>query len=630
MKKILFFSLFISLKMLGQSVELKPGSNGFVMIPNVSSLGACGVTDKGKIVYYSGDNLLKICNGTAWVSVSGTGLTLPYTTTQNLAGTLLNIENASTDNLANGIRGTTNSNKGTAIEGIAQNTTPTNYSTGIIGRNNSTNSYGYGVLGVHNGTGDGVRGVSDNGTGIYGSSSYGTAGHFYSFGGYALKTTGKLQLGFSNGTGKFLKSTSISGDAEWSDLLPFYYSGNSNNTILSVENSHTTANNSTIKGITSSGYNVGAVHGVATNNNPSLDPSGVQGVNNSSTSNGYGVFGEHNGYGTGVYGTSLYGFGVKGESYTNYGVHGIGGNIGVWGRSPSSQGVQGSSTSGIGGYFLSETGYALVTTTGNVGIGTATPTAKMDIKGSVKFSHFYYGANEDTYIRGGKAGSKVLINDEAGMGSVGIGLLNPNEILDVNGRMRIRHKVISTVPYTSGVWMSNSTNSLSDADGAFYGMKTDFETGIFIYGDWRFWVNGAGNGYLNGNLIQTSDQRLKKNFLPIKNSLSSIYKLNGYKFNWIEEARSRDLQTGLIAQEVQKIFPELVQTDEKGFLSVNYIGLVPHLIEAVKELRDENNSLKLNNQTLENKNQNLESRLDKIEAMLSTIQPNTENLNSKK
>ncbi|GGD42188.1 hypothetical protein GCM10011514_02700 [Emticicia aquatilis] len=259
---------------------------------------------------------------------------------------------------------------------------------------------------------------------------------------------------------------------------------------------------------------------------------------------------------------------------------------------------------------------------GNTGIGIADPISSLDIQGSnLGFrSHFNYkgDSSEDTYIRGGKVGSQVLINDVAGLGSVGIGLNNPNEILDINGRARIRHN-----GSTSGIWMSNSTNSLSSADGAFYGMKTDTETGFYIGNGWRFWINSAGNGYLNGNLIQTSDKRLKKNFLPIKNSLSSIYKLNGYQFNWTEEARSRDLQTGLIAQEVQKIFPELVQTDEKGFLSVNYIGLVPHLIESIKELRDENNSLKTKNQTLE-------SRLDKIEAILSIIQPNTEKSNSKK
>jgi hypothetical protein len=172
--------------------------------------------------------------------------------------------------------------------------------------------------------------------------------------------------------------------------------------------------------------------------------------------------------------------------------------------------------------------------------------------------------------------------------------------------MRIRH----TFGYTSGLWMSNSVNSLSDADGAFYGMKLDTETGFFIGGSWKFWVNNLGNGYLNGNLIQTSDRRLKKDFSLLNSSLSDIYQLKGYHYKWIEASRNQDLQTGLIAQEVQKIFPELVQTDEKVFLSVNYIGLIPHLIESVKELRNENNQLK-------NKNQSLENRLEKIEEILS-------------
>lgn len=260
---------------------------------------------------------------------------------------------------------------------------------------------------------------------------------------------------------------------------------------------------------------------------------------------------------------------------------------------------------------------------GNIGIGIADPISSLDIQGSnLGFrSHFNYkgDGSEDTYIRGGAAGSQVIINDVAGLGSVGIGLSNPNEILDVNGRMRIRHTVIEGFPYTSGLWMSNSTNSLSGADGAFYGMKTDTETGFFIGNSWRFWVNSAGNGYLNGNLVQTSDRRLKKNFLPIKNSLSSIYKLNGYQFNWIEESRSKDLQTGLIAQEVQKIFPELVQTDEKGFLSVNYIGLVPHLIEAIKELSNTNQEFRLKNEQFSAKISEIEDlklRINRLEELL--------------
>jgi hypothetical protein len=150
-------------------------------------------------------------------------------------------------------------------------------------------------------------------------------------------------------------------------------------------------------------------------------------------------------------------------------------------------------------------------------------------------------------------------------------------------------------------------------------MKTDNQVGLFIGGTWRFWVDNAGSGYLNGNLIQTSDKRLKQDFSVLTNSLSNIYQLNGYHFKWIEASRSQDLQTGLIAQEVQKIFPELVQTDEKGFLSVNYIGLIPHLIESVKELRNENELLKSNEVNSKHKNQSLENRLEKVEAMLTIL-----------
>jgi hypothetical protein len=57
-----------------------------------------------------------------------------------------------------------------------------------------------------------------------------------------------------------------------------------------------------------------------------------------------------------------------------------------------------------------------------------------------------------------------------------------------------------------------------------------------------------------------------------------------------------------ISKEVQAIFPELVASDESGMLSVNYMGLIPHLVEAIKELKKENDDLK--------------KRLDKIEKLI--------------
>jgi type II secretory pathway pseudopilin PulG len=88
-----------------------------------------------------------------------------------------------------------------------------------------------------------------------------------------------------------------------------------------------------------------------------------------------------------------------------------------------------------------------------------------------------------------------------------------------------------------------------------------------------------------------SDKRLKKDFRPLENSSEKISKLSGFHFNWKSNDRA---DIGLIAQEVKDIYPELVIKNENGFYSVKYSQLIPILIEAHKEIRDENRNLKSN------------------------------------
>lgn len=105
----------------------------------------------------------------------------------------------------------------------------------------------------------------------------------------------------------------------------------------------------------------------------------------------------------------------------------------------------------------------VISLAGNIGIGGLTnPTATLAVSrglapdGTAVFfgtkwaSHFNYATNEDTYIRGGKDASKVIINDLAGLGNVGIGTDNPQQKLDVNGNVRISTLVGSgTAPLAS-------------------------------------------------------------------------------------------------------------------------------------------------------------------------------------
>ena len=79
-----------------------------------------------------------------------------------------------------------------------------------------------------------------------------------------------------------------------------------------------------------------------------------------------------------------------------------------------------------------------------------------------------------------------------------------------------------------------------------------------------------------------SDERLKENIVPIKDALDKLDKLRGCEFDWI--AGGHDL--GVIAQEVKEVFPELVKESDElgGLFKVNYIGLIPVLLQAIKEL----------------------------------------------
>jgi hypothetical protein len=78
-----------------------------------------------------------------------------------------------------------------------------------------------------------------------------------------------------------------------------------------------------------------------------------------------------------------------------------------------------------------------------------------------------------------------------------------------------------------------------------------------------------------------SDITMKTDFIQIPNSLENISKLKGFNFAWKENGK-RSL--GVMAQEVEKIFPEIVNTNPKGEKTVAYNGLIAVLIESIKEL----------------------------------------------
>ena len=115
--------------------------------------------------------------------------------------------------------------------------------------------------------------------------------------------------------------------------------------------------------------------------------------------------------------------------------------------------------------------------------------------------------------------------------------------------------------------------------------------------------------------------RWKKNITTLENPLDALLSLRGVSYEWKDTDLEKGRQIGFIAQEVEKIFPELVKTDEKGYKSVNYIGVVPVLVEAVKAqnkkidiLSKENNAVQKENSELKAVLADVLKRLAKVEA----------------
>ena len=106
----------------------------------------------------------------------------------------------------------------------------------------------------------------------------------------------------------------------------------------------------------------------------------------------------------------------------------------------------------------------------------------------------------------------------------------------------------------------------------------------------------TGNMTLKGTLVAASDRRLKRDIRPIKNAMDKIMRLNGVIYRWKKSFKDdgRDY-FGLIAQDVEKIVPEVVFLTREGNkeerYSVAYDDLVPLLIEGVKEQDRELESL---------------------------------------
>lgn len=195
---------------------------------------------------------------------------------------------------------------------------------------------------------------------------------------------------------------------------------------------------------------------------------------------------------------------------------------------------------------------------------------------------------------------------------------------DQGARLFIRKKPGSSTAY-------NYEEGLKIREGGLY----DYGPNIAVQdynGNTVFWVKSsnstytytlwiAGSAYASSGVWTASDSRLKTNIIPLMDVLRKVDLLNGVQYEWNTKDFpqmnfERGQQIGIIAQDIEKIFPELVKTDDKGYKSVAYDKLSVVAISAIKEQQKEIESLKTEIELLKKENarlQTLESRIEQLE-----------------
>jgi hypothetical protein len=101
-----------------------------------------------------------------------------------------------------------------------------------------------------------------------------------------------------------------------------------------------------------------------------------------------------------------------------------------------------------------------------------------------------------------------------------------------------------------------------------------------------------GDLYVTGTIYNPSDENIKKDIDEISLiDTENILNLTPVEYKYIYDTK-KTKHFGLIAQEVEHIYPELVSTNNKGFKNVNYIELIPLLLSKIKDMNNEINNLK--------------------------------------
>ena len=244
--------------------------------------------------------------------------------------------------------------------------------------------------------------------------------------------------------------------------------------------------------------------------------------------------------------------------------------------------------------------------TGNVGIGTANPKQRLHNTGD------YYGRGHiwlHAYEGDGQSGTTYIqARDDSATSNIGM-ILRTKQGTILNNSLILTPDKRASV---NGVGYSNVTFSVNDS-GLLYAI-------------------GTGGKVIGSQFVTASDARLKEHIETVPDALSTLLNLRGVTYDWNPNVPhgikgQKERQYGFLAQEVAQVLPALVQPGLNGYKAVNYQGIIPVTVEAIKTLnarsvmqQSQISLLRKENDAVKAKNAELEAKLDMVLKRLDAVE----------
>jgi hypothetical protein len=256
-------------------------------------------------------------------------------------------------------------------------------------------------------------------------------------------------------------------------------------------------------------------------------------------------------------------------------------------------------------FLTNDTERMRITSSGSVGINTTSPSAQLHI----------YGKAGNTFTDGLKitrseqANQYLVLNYEGGIINLvavdsqfqgpQFRFMTSTDGSNASERVRFAKDGNVLINKTTASGYPLEVEVFSDGNLAYFtrqGANTKMFMGGTTAGATAFYIqsNTTNGVYLTAggtSWTANSDIRLKNVISPIDSAVDKLTTLNPVIFSWKSDDTNKE-NIGLIAQDVKEVLPQVIDTNEDGFLGVRYVELIPVLVKAIQELKSENDTLK--------------------------------------